>query len=307
MRYLALLGPAVLALVQPVQAAEPANAATLKRLEAKAPPQDWYPEGYYDARIAAEAELAETPAPVKELVQDWNDGLGRRYDILGCGGYAIVPSDVDKATMRYGDIALEISRMRSELERLGYPAAVYAGPLATYERHLVERATARTDAEVLLSVGLEADENLDIPFDESAPPMPDEPPEADYPPEFELGAAIEANRKRMAPALPMVVADGGCGDAPPAPVIVHTEPPGGTVMLISAFAFKVCTRKLPDPWDRFACRWNEVETGKPTEIRGRNVFQIRWPDGTERRGIREFQLNYNSDEPTTATFRKTGS
>lgn len=311
MRHMTFLGTMMLALAQPAQAEEPPTAAELKRLEAKVPPQGWYPDGYYDARIAAEAELSESLAAKDILAEDFGDGLGRRYDILGCGGYFIAPTEVDAATMRYGDVALNISRMRTELERLGYPAAVYTEPLLAYERHLVEQATARSEGDVLMAVGLGSDEDVpydfDTPPDESALPAFDDMPETGEPPEQVLGIAIEANRKRLAPKLPMVVADGGCGDAPPAPVIVRTEPPGATVMLISAFAFKVCTRKLPDPWDRFACRWTEIETGQPTQIQGRNVFQVRWPDGTERRGTREFELNYNDDEPTSATFRKTGS
>lgn len=311
MRSTTYYGLIMLAIAQPGQAKESASAVDLKRLEARVPSQSWYPEGYYDARIAAEGELAEALDRNNVLVEDWGDGLGKRYDILGCGGYFITPTEVDKATMRYGDVALNISRMRAELAQLGYPATVYAEPLAGYERHLIEQATARSEAEVRMAVGLGSDE--DVAFDLDPPPDENEPPSFDAPldtgnsPEYELGAAIEANRKRLAPKLPMVVADGGCGDAAPAPVIIRTVPPGGTVMLISAFAFKVCTRKLPDPWDRFACRWNEVETGTPTGIRGRNVYQIRWPDGTERRGTREFELNYDDDQPTTATFRKTGS
>lgn len=295
---------AALTLTQPAAAQAPPSAADLKRIEAAVPDQSWYPPGYFDARIAAEAELAETPTPKKALVNDWGDGRGRIYDIRGCGGFAVVPSDADKATQRYGDTALEIARIHRDLMTLGYPPAVYAEPLATYERSLVEQATARSEEEVLMRLGIAPEESYD-PAAELPPPMIEES-EPGAEPDAVLAATIEANRKRLAPKLPVVIAEGGCGDAPPAPVIVRTEPPGGNVMLISAFAFKVCTRKLADPWDRFACRWTEVETDKPTEIRGRSVYQIRWPDGTERRGTRKFDLNYNSDEPTTATFRKSG-
>lgn len=295
-----------LTLTPAVAAQAPISAAELKRLEAAVPGQSWYPPGYYDARIAAEAELAESPASKGDLTNDWNDGRGRIYDVRGCGGYAIVPADADKATLRYGDTALEIARIRRDLMTVGYPAAVFAEPLAVYERRLVEQATARSEKEVLMRLGIGPEEIYDPLANPDPPPLADEA-EPGAEPDEALAAAIEANRRRLAPKLPAVVAEGGCGDAPPAPVIVRTEPPGANVMLISAFAFKVCTRKLANPWDRFACRWTEVETGKPTEIRGRSVYQIRWPDGTERRGTREFDLNYNSGDPTTETFRKTGS
>jgi hypothetical protein len=299
MHHLAFAGLIGLLVAAPAEARAPATAAELKRIEAEVPPQDWYPEGYYDARIAAAAELAEAPVAKRDLAPDWGDGA--RYDILGCGGFFITPEESDEATQRYGNTALEIARMRRDLVTIGYPADVYAAPLATYERHLVEQAKRRTPDQVLMALGIGPDEIYD------ALPEAEDEAEVGEPPEAALARTIEANRARMARHLPGVIADGGCGDAPPAPVILRTEPPGGEVLLISAFAFKVCTRKLPNPWDRFTCRWKEVETGKPAEIRGRTVYQIRWPDGAARRGIREFELNYNDNTPTTVTFRKTGS
>jgi hypothetical protein len=299
MRLQAFAGLIALLAAAPVDARAPATAADLKRIETDVPRQDWYPDGYYDVRIAAEAELAEEPAAKEDLAPDWGDGA--QYDILGCGGFFIMPEDADDTTRRYGNAALEIARMRRDLRTIGYPAEVYAAPLAAYERHLVEQARRRTPDEILIALGIGSDEIYD------ALPEAEEETEVGDPPEAALARSIEANRARVARHLPQVVAEGGCGDAPPAPVIVRTEPPGGEVLLISAFAFKVCTRKLTDPWDRFACRWKEIETDKPTEIRGRNAYQVRWPDGDVRRGVREFDLNYNDDTPTTATFRKTGS
>ena len=292
------------AAVVPAGAAEPAGAGQMRAIEREVPAQPWYPDFYYDIRIAAEAELAETPVAGDELAEDWGDGS--QYDILGCGGFFIVPEDADEATRRYGNAALEIARMRRDLEAIGYPADIYAAPLAAYERHLVEQAKARTGDEVLMALGIGPDE-----FDEAWPGSASEPawedaPEAGPEPAAELARAIEENRARIAPHLPKVAAEGGCGDAPPAPVIVRTDPPGATVLLISAFAFKVCIRKLADPWDALACRWNEIETGTPTLLRGRIVYQVRWTDGTHRRGARELDLNYDDDEPTLVTFRKTG-
>ena len=123
-----------------------------------------------------------------------------------------------------------------------------------------------------------------------------------------LAKAVEANRQRLAPQLPKVVADGGCGAGEGSAVIVKTSPPQGEVLLINAFAFKVCTRKKPDPWDRFACKWNEVETGVEKRLSGRYVYQVKWPDGTVRKGTREIVPNYeDEDVAAVVTFKKTGS
>jgi hypothetical protein len=36
------------------------------------------------------------------------------------------------------------------------------------------------------------------------------------------------------------------------------------------------------------------------------MYQVRWPDGAQRRGVRDFDLNYDDETPTVATFRKGG-
>ena len=90
-------------------------------------------------------------------------------------------------------------------------------------------------------------------------------------------------------------------------MIVRTSPPLGEVLMINAFAFKVCTRKKPDPWDRFACKWNEIETGVDQTLSGRYVYQVKWPDGTVRRGTREIVPSYDDEPKVTVTFKKTGS
>ena len=77
--------------------------------------------------------------------------------------------------------------------------------------------------------------------------------------------------------------------------------------MINAFAFKVCTRKKPDPWDRFACKWNEIETGVDQTLSGRYVYQVKWPDGTVHKGTREIVPSYDDEPKVTVTFKKTGS
>ena len=94
--------------------------------------------------------------------------------------------------------------------------------------------------------------------------------------------------------------------APSTPGVTFvTQPPAGEVLMINAFAFKVCVRKHPDPWDRFRCRWTEIETGVAKPMTGRFVYQVKWPDGTVRKGTRDVAPGPGGS--ATVTFRKTGS
>ncbi|HMO76209.1 MAG TPA: hypothetical protein PKD99_01085 [Sphingopyxis sp.] len=291
---------AALAIPAAATAQVPPDAAKLKAIEAKVPPQDWYPDGYYDIRIAAEAQIAERPRARRELVSDWGDGIGKRYDVIDCGAEWINPEG-DLSLARYGNVALDVSRLRSELQTVGYPLAVYAAPLADYERWQVAEAERLSDHEVMVAAGLLPPEDVEPPED-----APEEPAFEDSP-EYKLAEAIEANRRRLAPKLPKAVVEGGCGAGDGVPVILRTAPAGGEILLVNAFAFKVCTRKTPDPWDRFACKWNEIETGVERRLSGRYVYQVKWPDGTVRKGTREIAPNYEEDALVTVTFRKTGS
>ena len=293
---------ALAALAGPVaaEAQTPPDAAALKAIEAKVPPQSWYPEGYYDVRIAAEAQVAEHPRAEKDLAFDWGAGNGQRYDIIDSSAeYYTDSAEYDAVTLRYVTDAVDISRIRSELERLGFPLAVYAEPLAAFERARVEAAAKLSEREVRIAAGVE------MPAEDE--PYPDDVGDYEDSAEYKFVQAVEANRKRLAPKLPAVTLEGGCGAGDGAPVIVKTSPPGGEVLLVNAFAFKVCTRKKTDPWDRFACKWNEIETGVEKQLSGRYVYQVKWPDGVVRKGTREIIAGPDGDPASTVTFRKTGS
>lgn len=284
-RWIALAIAAAVPTGGAAQTDDPPDATALKALEAGVPPQSWYPDGYYDLRIAAEAEAAENPRAAERLVAVAPDAAGKlrpRYDIVDCAPERAAADAGDAKTQQLGDLALEVARLRGEFVRLNYPAAVYAEPLLAFERARI--GTAGT---------------------------------TDY---ATLAAAAEANRQRIAPTLPAIAARASCSAekaagailtrgivaALPAPrpgVTVATQPAAGEVLLISAFAFKVCTRKQPDPWDRFQCKWNEVETGVKKPLSGRFVYQVKWPDGTVRKGTREIAPG----PAATVTFRKTGS
>lgn len=279
-----------------VTAKEPLDAAGLKALEAKVPPQSWYPDGYYDVRIAAEGQIADFSPPADQLVTDWGDGTPVRYDVLSCDAETPDPDANDPVTTRYGATALDIARLRSDLERLKYPRASYAGPLLTLEKALIEY-DASLPVEPVSEDDTKGASDQWEGVDNFAP----------YRAYLAFAAAVEANRARLAPKLPPVVAEAECGDTDSSPIIVKTSPPDGEVLLVNAFAFKVCTRKQPDPWDRFKCRWNEIETGSEMQLEGRYVYQVRWPDGTVRKGTRVIVPDYGTEKAVTVTFRKSGS
>ena len=302
----------VAALASPVAAGakEPIGAAGLKAIEAKVPPQDWYPDGYYDIRIAAEGQIADFPRDT--LTMDWGDGQPPYYDVIDCNAEYVSLDETDPLTARYGGVALEVARLRAEFERLKYPVAVYAEPLLAFEKAMIEDAKAAPEpmSEADIAAADAAALAADAAMAADAPDAAADPADGGYfenDPYYRLAQAVEANRARLAPKLPKVVADGGCGAGEGNPVIVRTSPPQGEVLMINAFAFKVCTRKKPDPWDRFACKWNEIETGVDQTLSGRYVYQVKWPDGTVRKGTREIVPSYDDEPKVTVTFKKTGS
>ncbi|WP_428679318.1 hypothetical protein [Sphingopyxis sp.] len=309
------------ALASPVTTAakEPIDAAGLKAIEAKVPPQSWYPDGYYDIRIAAEGQMADFPRD--KLTMDWGDGEPPYYDVIDCNAEYVRLDDTDPLTARYGGVALETARLRAEFERMKYPLAVYAGPLLAFEKAKIEEAKngpePLSEAETAAAeegmagdaAAIEVADAAAAAADAAAAAVDATAGDETYTdPYFALAEAVEANRQRLAPKLPKVLADGGCGAGEGSAVIVKTSPPQGEVLLINAFAFKVCTRKKPDPWDRFACKWTEVETGVEKQLSGRYVYQVRWPDGVVRKGTRDIVPNYD-DESVAAivTFKKVGS
>lgn len=311
------------ALASPVTATakEPIDASGLKAIEAKVPPQSWYPDGYYDIRIAAEGQIADFPRD--RMTMDWGDGEPPYYDVIDCNAEYVSLDETDPLTARYGPVALEVARLRGEFARMKYPLAVYAEPLLAFEKAKIEIAKAEpepmTEAEIAAAeAAAVAGEGADVAAaeadaaaaaaDAAAAAIDDNAPfDMSSDPYYALATAVEANRQRLAPKLPKVLADGGCGAGEGDPVIVRTSPPQGEVLMINAFAFKVCTRKKPNPWDRFACKWNEIETGVDQSLSGRYVYQVKWPDGTVRKGTREIVPGYDGDPKVTVTFKKTGS
>lgn len=283
---------ALLLLASPPTAAaqEAEEAAAMRAIEATVPHQDWYPTGYYDIRIAAEAEVAEIaaqPAAVRPATP------GGDFNLIACDAQKIDPRASDPLLQRYGYVALETSRLRGQISRLGYPASAAAEPLLAFERDRIAVA--------------DGGDGTRDPYEALAEALNAARPGTGALPE--VFAFAECTPPPMAAPSPAPVPRRGAAAfrAPRAPGVTFvTQPPAGEVLLINAFAFKVCTRRQANPWDRFACQWNEVETGIAKPLSGRFVYQVRWPDGTVRKGTREL-LSGQSGAAATVTFRKTGS
>lgn len=285
---IALASPAAVA----AQDEAAADLAAMKAIEVVVPKQSWYSDDYYDLRIAAEAEVAAMPAP--PLPEP-----GENFNLTACNTPRPEIDTGDPRTGSYADIAFDTARLRASLERLHYPASLYAAPLIAFERERLAGVLPEDQIYGALAMALDsqapAGQPAIVAFDDCPPPPPPPPPPpaaADPPPK-----PAKPVKPRASPPKPVT--------ATPRGVIFATEPGAGEVLMISAFAFKVCVRKQPNPWDRFACRWNEIETGIARPMSGRFVYQVTWPDGTVRKGTREIVAP--SGTATSVTFRKTGS
>lgn len=272
--------------VAPAQAQQLQTPEQLASIAARFPQRSWYPPGYYEARLGAEGFVEQFPRPLAEIVYQIPDQGGSVYDITdknedACKTHPDYYDDLDPVTQRWGDVALKVSRLRAEMERLGYPRAVYESALESYEQKQIDRRIGAA-ADTATNGDLDAD----------------------------LVRRLNAARSELAPDRPAIAASvGRCaerGRANASPIL-RTSPRGGEIWMISAFAFNVCIRKKSDPWDRYACHWNEIPTEAEFDDTGRFVYQIRWPDGAMKRGIRQFGDDRSKARAPVILFRKKGS
>ena len=267
------------------------------------PDQPWYPPGYRDLRVAAEGMVRAFPRDQVAVLHDWDDDGVGGYDVVDCMlGYDL-PDNADWQAHLRELLALDVARMRVELARIGYRPEVYEAALLKHERASlaqlpsVPRPPPPIDYDALLDAQsteeASATDNpaLQSPLNDNAiADAATEPPEeGDYDTSFwgkeKLAAAMERRRKRLQPGKPQIYMEGGCGGGESA-FSVALSPPDGRLWLINAFAFKVCERKRPDPWDHVACGWNEFASGDKSVFSGRYMYEARWPDGTVRRGAK---------------------
>ena len=226
------------------------------------PDRPWYPHGYRDMRIAAEETVRLFPPALWE-----GDDV---YDVVDCGaGSSDVPANPDWRAGQRELLALDVARMRSELARLGYRPQVYDAALIAHER------AALGQIRIARPIAAETADS-----------------QSDYDSIFwgreQLAKAMEARRKQLQPRKPQIISVGGCGDGEQE-FSVKLSPPNGRLWLINAFAFKLCERKVADPWNHEACGWSEFASGESATASGRYMYEARWPDGTVRRGAKVLQ------------------
>ncbi len=248
------------------------------------PDQPWYPKGYRDLRIAAAETVRIFPRDPQAVLNDFGDRVDqgyKTYDVIDCSlGYDL-PNATDDRQGWQELLALDVARMRGELRGLGYRPEIYDRPLLDHERaSLAHFAVVKPRPAQTVS------------DDASSPPAADAAITEDEDAYYDsfwgldtLAKTMEARRKRLQPRKPRLVADGGCGGGE-AEFTVALSPPTGRLWLINAFAFKVCERKVRDPWDHVACGWNDYASGDKTIASGRYMYEARWPGGAVRRGAK---------------------
>ena len=280
--------PAALALIMalpaPLEAAPIADAAAMRRFAASIPDQPFYPAGYRDLRIAAAAEVAAFPRPRQYMLMEGFGGEGPTYDVIDCNAEGLETEESDWRTAEYGGVAIDVARIHGELRGMGYRPEIYEEPLLKFERELLTEIAAEARGPEPASE--DSDGYAGIAFDAGKGPLAEE---------------MERRRARLQPDKPKIVAEGGCGGGE-AGFVIRTSPPNGKLWVVNAFAFHLCTLKVPDPWDLRACRWTEVDQDNPTMASGRYMYQARWPDGKSARGARIFEAT--SGDVETITIRR---
>ena len=133
--------------------------------------------------------------------------------------------------------------LRRTLEQMGYPAETFEQPIARFQQALFGRSVQV--------------EQMDEPISL-------------------LAGAIDRERTRVAPQLPQVISEGGCG-AGEVPVRLSSRTPNGRVWVMGAFDFLHCKRRLGqgDPYRQENCRWIEADGSRPLYLSGRLAYQIR--------------------------------
>jgi len=261
------------------------------------PNQSWYPEGYLDLRIAAAKQVADFPRdPLHVLAEDWNDPRLSTYDLIDCNLGSDLPDDLDNRTFLMSELALDVARMRSEFASLGYRPEVYDEPLLNHERAMLQAIASANPSSSLpqlvtedgISYSSTPDDWLFL---------------SDIQSDYDLLDALESRRKRLQRRQPEFIVEGGCG-AGEEEFEIRLVPANGELWLINAFAFRVCERKVADPWNRRACSWTQFVAGDTTFASGRYMYEARWPNGTVKRGARVLQPDYNSDDPGSVLFRR---
>lgn len=244
------------------------------------PNQSWYPEGYRDLKAAAASQHEAFP-PGSGAIEDWDNPGKSSYDVIDCSfGYYDVPAEMEEKERNLAALSIEVSRLRTQLRLIGYPAQIYEQPLLDFER-----------GEVQAIIGAPADAD------------PDAHSTRQWESLATLAAGMERRRAKLSPELPRIYSEGGCGAAE-SEFAIRMIPANGELWLINAFAFRVCERRVANPWDHRACRgWTQFLEGNSTFAAGRYMFESRWGT-TVQRGARLLEGDPGEEDVTQITFRR---
>lgn len=256
----------------PADARFPELAAAFAELERQYPRHDFYPNAYYDAKLAAGLD-ARGEAPL--------DLSGETiFDIVQCSEPVTDAESGHTIDGRFDAMAIDMVALERSFAASGYTEDVYRQALLDYERRALQLAGE-------MSFG-PSDEG---PTYEASPEiMRLEAAEREA---FQaLARDAEARRAQLQPDQPRIEAQGGCGEGE-SPVYVRTSPPNGRVWMIVPHAFYKCALRTRTPWDRNSCRWPEVSPQVPVEISGRRLYQAEWPDGRSKRG--DYTFGYTDE------------
>jgi hypothetical protein len=185
-----------------------------------------------------------------------------------------------------GQLALRVMIWHHDLEKLGYPEAVWLPTLNDFENRqfdLIMKENAKQEASA-------PDKDKAVP-DENAKWDAEEPPsEKDFEATAKkLAVLLNDYRRKTNPGLTRMVVEGGCG-AGEVSIQVHVEPKDGRVFFQSAFFHKLCEAQHLDPNDVEHCdRWYEAIDGKLDYVAGDYFYIARWPDGKLRQGELSFR------------------
>jgi hypothetical protein len=68
------------------------------------------------------------------------------------------------------------------------------------------------------------------------------------------------------------------------PYRLITEPAGASVFVIPRFSFRVCEKRVADPYSRRDCAaWVKVPEGSTAKVSGIYQYSVEWPDGAQER------------------------
>ena len=258
--------------------------------------RSWYPDGYRDLRIAADLMVADFPRRRSDMVMEYfEDPDTEVYELYDCDTLLDIKDNNDEEEWARWRLALRVSKFRRELERLGYPPEIYDRPLLEYERYELTGLEPRWGKPVRELFERFPD---GLPAEYFAPEVSDEVIHDMQLYAHGMLAALkdemEVRRSRLSPQSPRFDLRGDCPN--PSRFEIRLDPEDGELWLIKAFDFRLCERRVADPWAHGACSWRRYVEGGDVYLNGHYMFEARWADGTVRRGPRVFEVDIYDEE-----------